>query len=301
MLALAALLMVKAVGLVGAAYGAAEATPPEAGASAAPHGGGQAAEPAPAPAETPPTMPPAAQTAQPHGEHPADEKTPDEKPAGEHANAAAESKPASDPAAGAKKVADNMVNATPAEPPTSPAERALLLDLRKRRLELDSRAAALDQRETLLGAAEKRIALRVDELTSLQKRLEAMDAARRDRDEASWRGLVRVYETMKPKDAAVIFNDLDSTVLLQVVDRMKDGKAAAIMAAMTPERARRLTTDLSALRSRANAPPDPVAANDAGQKRPQSAMAPPPAKAVATPMPTPPSGVPSSPAAGASQ
>lgn len=142
----------------------------------------------------------------------------------------------------------------PPEPAVSEAERALLLDLRQRRQALDAREAALGTREQVLGAAEKRLADRVTELQSLQGRLEEMEAARRTRDEANWRGLVKLYESMKPREAAAIMNDLDQPVLLEVFDRMKEAKAAAVLAAMQPERARQVTADLARLRTRANTP-----------------------------------------------
>ena len=143
----------------------------------------------------------------------------------------------------------------PVEPPVSDSERALLLDLRHRRAELDAREAALASREAVLAAAEKRLAARVDELTALQGKLEALEAARKERDDANWAGLVKLYENMKPRDAAAIFNDLDMPVLLQVVDRMKEAKAAPVLAAMQPERARQVTAQLAELRRRANAVP----------------------------------------------
>ena len=62
-----------------------------------------------------------------------------------------------------------------------------------------------------------------------------------------------MYEAMKPRDAATIFNDLQMSVLLQVVDRMKDAKAAAILAAMTPDKARDVTAELAQMRTGRNA------------------------------------------------
>jgi flagellar motility protein MotE (MotC chaperone) len=147
----------------------------------------------------------------------------------------------------------------PVEPPISDSERALLLDLRGRRAELDARAAALAVREATLGAAEKRLAGRLDELNALQKRLEALEAERQAHDEANWRGLVKLYETMKPRDAAAIFNDLDLPVLLPVLDRMKESKAAPVLAAMQPERARQVTAELAQMRTRAVTPAGPAA------------------------------------------
>ncbi len=139
-------------------------------------------------------------------------------------------------------------------PPVSDAERAVLTDLRQRRQELDAREAALAERESVLTAAEQKIAARVSELQALQKRLEALDAARKEREDASWRGLVKLYEAMKPRDAATIFNDLEMPVLLQVVDRMKEAKAAPVLAAMQPDKARDLTAKLAQMRTQRDAP-----------------------------------------------
>lgn len=153
----------------------------------------------------------------------------------------------------------------PVEPPISEAEKATLQDLRARREELDARAGRLDQREAMLAAAERRLIERVQQLTALQTKLEQLEKDRQDRQDANWRGLVRTYEDMRPRDAAVIFNDLDSAVLVQVLDRMKDAKAAPILAAMTPERARAITSQLAQLRTQASAAPR-LEIKDAGQK-----------------------------------
>ncbi|MBV9248891.1 MAG: hypothetical protein JO227_06550 [Acetobacteraceae bacterium] len=134
--------------------------------------------------------------------------------------------------------------------PIPDAERAVLLELRQRRQDLDKREAALAARESVLAAAEQKLSARVDELTALQKRLESLEAARKQQEEAGWQGLVKVYETMKPRDAAVIFNDLQMSVLLGVLDRMKEAKAAPILAAMNAEKAREVTAELAHLRAR---------------------------------------------------
>ena len=147
----------------------------------------------------------------------------------------------------------------PMEAPVSAAEKALLLDLRTRRKELDARDAALSLRESVLVATEKRLATRADELIALQKKLESLEKARKEHDEANWSELVKVYEGMKPKDAATIFNDLDLAVLLPVLDRMKAAKTAIVLAAMQPDRARLVTTRLAEMRNKANAAPGAAA------------------------------------------
>ena len=143
----------------------------------------------------------------------------------------------------------------PAEPAISMAERQLLQDLRNRRAELDTREQLLQQRETVLDAAEHRLTARIAELGALQTRLEEMEKARQEHSDANWAGLVKVYETMKPREAATIFNDMDTPVLLQVLDRMKDSKAAPVLAAMQPDRARSITAQLAAMRTHSTSVP----------------------------------------------
>ncbi len=138
-----------------------------------------------------------------------------------------------------------------AEQPVSKAERFLLLDLRHRRETLDERSHDLDQREAELGAADRRLADRVAQLTALQTKLESLEASRQHHAAENWTGLVKVYEAMKPRDAAAIFDALDMQVLLQVLDRMQDRRAAPVLAAMLPDRARLATQMLAEMRTRA--------------------------------------------------
>ena len=142
----------------------------------------------------------------------------------------------------------------PTAPQASEAELRLLTDLRDRRAAVDGREQALAAREAVVAAAEQRISARVGELESLQTRLESLEAARREHDEANWRGLVRTYEAMKPKDAAVIMTELDDSVLLPVLDRMKENKAAPILSAMPPDRARAVTAQLAQMRTKSVTP-----------------------------------------------
>ena len=141
----------------------------------------------------------------------------------------------------------------PSDPPpqaVSEEERRLLEDLRKRRQALDARDRVMEQREGVLNAAEQRVVARADELSTLQAKLEALEKMRADRADANWVGLVKVYEAMKPREAAAIFNEMDLPVLLQIADRMKDAKTAGILAAMQPDRARIATVQLAAKRAR---------------------------------------------------
>jgi flagellar motility protein MotE (MotC chaperone) len=176
-------------------------------------------------------------------------------------------------------------------PGLSESERGLLTDLRTRRQELDKREAALAERANVLTAAEGRLAARLDEMKALQARLEASEKARQVATDANWRGLVKVYEDMRPRDAAAICNDLETDVLISVLDRMKDAKTATLLAAMDPVKAREATTLLAkrralmtALPPAAPTPPVPVPA----AAPPAQPVATPPGQPAARPAATPP-------------
>jgi flagellar motility protein MotE (MotC chaperone) len=139
-------------------------------------------------------------------------------------------------------------------PPVTESEKTLLLELRQRRQELDAREQALTAREAVLAAAEGKLDQRVTELQALQQRLETLEAARNQRQDASWQGLVRLYTGMKPREAAKIFDDLETPVLLEIVDRMNERKAAPILAAMQPDRAREVTAKLAEMRTKRDTP-----------------------------------------------
>jgi flagellar motility protein MotE (MotC chaperone) len=173
--------------------------------------------------------------------------------------AAAGPAPAGGPKAAAPEGQAASGKAPPGQAPVTESERILLQDLRQRRQDLDKRADTLAARESVLIATEEKLTARVSELQALQKKLEGLDAAQKQKEDAGWQGLVKVYETMKPKDAATIFNDLSMPVLLQLMDRMKDSKAAAVMAAMNPDKARDVTGELAQMRTGRDASGAPVA------------------------------------------
>ena len=56
---------------------------------------------------------------------------------------------------------------------------------------------------------------------------------------------MKIYETMKPKAAAAVFDRLEMPVLLELVTRMKEARAADVMARMRPDRAEAVTRELA--------------------------------------------------------
>lgn len=121
----------------------------------------------------------------------------------------------------------------------------LLQSLSERRKELDARERAIEQREGLLTAAEHRIESKIEELKAVKVEIEGLIKKYDAQEEQQIAGLVKIYETMKPKDAARIFNELDMEVLLEVFERMKASKTAPVLADMDPIRAKEITTRIA--------------------------------------------------------
>ena len=123
----------------------------------------------------------------------------------------------------------------------SNAEMELLQSLSKRRDTLDKREQYLNQREALLKAAETQLDRKYKELEELRTELEKLLGQQKDDEKKRIESLVKIYEGMKAKDAAVIFNTLDTNVLLAVISRMSERKSSPILAEMNPDRARAIT------------------------------------------------------------
>lgn len=129
--------------------------------------------------------------------------------------------------------------------PQTKGEADVLERLGERREALDAREKELALREQMLAAAEKQVGVRLNELKQLEQKLEALMGKRNEQEEAQLVALVKSYESMKPDDAARIFNRLDRTILVDVASRMKPAKVGLVMAAMEPSRAQDLTVLLA--------------------------------------------------------
>jgi flagellar motility protein MotE (MotC chaperone) len=186
---------------------------------------------------------------------------PDAHAAGPDAPAAAPPQPAAGsvqppPAADLAKLssppAAAMRQAPHVDAPNVEADAAAS-DITLHRSRLETRELQLTEREAAVAAAEKHLTDRVAELLGIQSHLQTLVNDYKDHDDAKWAALVRMYEGMRPRDAAVIFNGLDKPVLLEILGRMKPAKAAPVIALMQPENARQVTADLAAQRASSGA------------------------------------------------
>lgn len=139
-------------------------------------------------------------------------------------------------------------SATQCAPPTiaelaglSASEVQVLEALQRRRQELDARGESYGTQDALVQAAEQRLNERLGELRTLESHVNDLLGQLDQAQETRLAALVDVYQRMRAKDAANVFNGLDDDVMVQVASRMRQANLAEVMGRMEPARARTLT------------------------------------------------------------
>ncbi|HEX3364324.1 MotE family protein [Phenylobacterium sp.] len=165
----------------------------------------------------------------------------------------------------------------------SPAELQVLQNLGARRGQLDQREADLSTQLALLAAAEAKLDAKAKVLTALKSDIQGLLTQADGREQAEVDRLVKVYEGMKPKDAAARMAILEDGVRLPIAAKMKERSLSAIVGQMPPQDAKKLTESLAhrfaaaqTLAQNAQAQADAVASKTAAADDPAKAA---PAKA----------------------
>jgi flagellar motility protein MotE (MotC chaperone) len=127
----------------------------------------------------------------------------------------------------------------------SAAEVQVLQALGERRLALDQRGEQLETEDALVLAAEQRLNERLAELRALETTVNDLLGHLDEEQETRLTALVDVYQRMRAKDAATVFDGLDDETMIQVASRMRQANLAEVMGRMNPERARALTEMLA--------------------------------------------------------
>ena len=127
----------------------------------------------------------------------------------------------------------------------SAAEVGVMSSMAKRRRELDGRQSQLDTQARILAAAEQRVDAKIAQLKQLQAQITALLGQRDEAQKAQIAALVKTYSSMKPKDAARIFDTLPDDVLIPVSQEMKSDALALVLANMNAQNAQKLTVKLA--------------------------------------------------------
>lgn len=168
-----------------------------------------------------------------------DKKTEDKKPTEEGAGQKTEEKKAKENTNVSKELdstTDHRFTAVEVE---------LLQSLSKRRDELNRWENNIQIKEAALDATQKRIEEKIKQIEGMKKQVALLLSQYNKQEDAKIHSLVKIYENMKPSEAARIFDEVEMPILLLVIDAMAEKKAAPILAAMNPKKAKQLTVELA--------------------------------------------------------
>jgi flagellar motility protein MotE (MotC chaperone) len=97
----------------------------------------------------------------------------------------------------------------------------------------------------LLAAAEAKLDGKIKSLNGLKGQVQSLIGQADAQQQAENDRLIRVYEAMKPKDAAARFSLLEDSVRIPIALKMKEKSLSAILAQMSPPEAKALTERLA--------------------------------------------------------
>ena len=115
----------------------------------------------------------------------------------------------------------------------------------------------------MLGEAERKLETGLGDLKQAEDKVDTSGKAKAEAEKAGLKNLVTMYETMKPKEAARVFDRLGQDVLVSLVLAMNPRKMAEVLAVMQPDAAEKLTVAL-ANRARGVAGPQAAAGGSLG-------------------------------------
>ena len=101
----------------------------------------------------------------------------------------------------------------------------------------------------VLKAAEAQIDMKIAKLKELETSIKDLIGVYDERERDRLNNLVKIYSTMKPKEAARLFNDMEMPLLVRVFEQMKESKSAPILALMDSGKANALTSELASKRT----------------------------------------------------
>jgi len=113
----------------------------------------------------------------------------------------------------------------------------LLADIAAEHEALAARKAALDLRAAEIDLARAAVLKQTEELTRLREQVAQLVETAKGAETADVTRLVKIYEAMKPAEAAAILQGSDLELAVLVITAMAERNAGPIMAAMAADRA----------------------------------------------------------------
>lgn len=134
----------------------------------------------------------------------------------------------------------------PSSPSTSftQSEIAILQELAERREYLDLRSKEIDRKAIQLKVAEEELDKKLKQLQNYEIQLKNLIKDYTAKEKEKINSLVKLYSSMKPKDAARIFDNLDTEIIVSLLTEMKPSSSSAILSQMNPQKAKEVTDEL---------------------------------------------------------
>lgn len=116
-------------------------------------------------------------------------------------------------------------------------------------LELNERERILAEKEALLKALQKDIEDKLARLEEIQRNIEAFKKEQERLKNEKIDSLVKIYGSMKPKEASKLLEKLDDDLVVSIISRMTTDQAAKIIANMDVKKAAEISQKLSKIKS----------------------------------------------------
>jgi len=149
--------------------------------------------------------------------------------------ALAENSPA--PAVAPAKTAEETKAEVPVKKELSQDEINHFTKLNERKRELDAREEELNRMESELAAQKVDLEKRLDQLEQTRKHISSTLEDKVQTDDKKIDNLVQMYSSMKPQQAAKVFENMDEDLAVEILSRMKRKPAAEVMNLVKPEKA----------------------------------------------------------------
>ncbi|WP_042689974.1 MotE family protein [Azospirillum sp. B506] len=121
---------------------------------------------------------------------------------------------------------------------TDPLLRAAIDE---QKADTSGRQNRLREAEAVLAATEARVGTQIQRLNGVKREVEALMTQRSTLAQEDLKRMVAIYEAMKPRDAARILTDMETDMVVDVLDRISERRAAPILAEMADAKAREVT------------------------------------------------------------
>ncbi len=110
---------------------------------------------------------------------------------------------------------------------------------------LEKREQQVSERERLIEVSERRLNEQMARLEAVRKKVSETAGLAEQKMGKDRSKLIAIYEQMKPKEAAGIFNEMDTVVASELLRSMREQSSSGILAAMEPKKAYEVTIVMS--------------------------------------------------------